>query len=328
MKKSETQSSAVAQALLLYEQMWMIRLFEEQAIDLFRRGLIRGTVHPSIGQEAIAVGITSELRPSDGVLSTYQGHGHFIAKGGDLRKMMAELMARRDGYCKGKGGSMHLCDPGIGFLGANGIVGAGMPIAGGVALSMRLRGRDDVAVCFFGDGASNQGVFHETANMAAIWKLPLIMVCENNGYGLSVPTSYSCSVQDIACRAGGYGFPGWSVDGNDLPAVVEIAKTAIVRARAGEGPSLIECKTHRWERHSAISRPFHADPDDATSWSRHDPIVRYGKWLSDKGWLNESDDARIRQQAAGQVNEAVDFAMASAEASPQEALSDVYDNVI
>ncbi|MCC6423914.1 MAG: thiamine pyrophosphate-dependent dehydrogenase E1 component subunit alpha [Phycisphaerales bacterium] len=328
MTTTETPLDAAASALSLYEQMWLIRLFEEQALDLFRRGLIRGTVHPSIGQEAIAVGVCSVLRSSDGVLSTYRGHGHCIAKGADVRRMMAELMARRDGYCKGKGGSMHLCDPDIGYLGANGIVGAGMPIAGGVALSMRLQSRDDVAVCFFGDGASNQGVFHETANMAAIWKLPLVLVCENNGYGLSVPTSYACSITDIARRAGGYGFPGWSVDGNDLPAVLEITKTAVARARAGEGPGLIECKTYRWERHSALSRTYHVDPTDATNWSRHDPIERFGKWLVQKGWLDEPIDNQTRQRAAQIVSEAVEFATGSDEAPSLEALSDVYDNVI
>jgi pyruvate dehydrogenase E1 component alpha subunit len=319
--------SMAANGLSLYEQMWVIRLFEEQALELFRRGLIRGTVHPSIGQEAIAVGICSVLRTSDSVLSTYRGHGHCIAKGAHLGRMMAELLARSDGYCKGKGGSMHICDPNIGYLGANGIVGAGMPIAGGVALSMQLQGRDDAAVCFFGDGASNQGVFHETANMAAIWQLPLVLVCENNGYGLSMPTSKACSVKDIACRAEAYGFPGWSVDGNDLPAVAEAAKTAIERARANQGPSLIECKTFRWERHSALSRTYHLDPADATSWSRQDPLPRYREWLMRTGELDEAADGQIQKRANQRIQEAVEFALQSNDAPEKEALSDVYGNL-
>jgi len=247
-------SRLTVNGIALYEQMWLIRTFEEQALDLFKKSFVRGTVHPSIGQEAIAVGITAALRKSDYVLSTYRGHGHCSAKGADLRRMMGELLGKCDGYCKGKGGSMHICDPEVGFLGANGIVGAGMPIAGGVALKLQLDSRDDVVVCFFGDGASNQGVFHETANMAAIWKLPLIFVCENNGYGLSMPAFRACSVPDLSTRAVGHGFPGITVDGNDLPEVVAASQQAVRRARSGEGPTFIECKTHRWEKHSALAR--------------------------------------------------------------------------
>jgi len=318
---------AAAKELSLYEQLWIIRLFEEQALELFKKGLIRGTVHPSIGQEAIAVGVCGALRRSDSVLSTYRGHGHCIAKGAHVGRMMAELLARSDGYCKGKGGSMHICDPDIGYLGANGIVGAGIPIAGGVALAMRLQGRDDVAVCFFGDGASNQGVFHETANMAAIWKLPLILVCENNGYGLSMPVTASCSVKDIASRAAGYGMPGWSIDGNDLTAVIDAAEKAIRHARSGSGPSLIECKTFRWERHSALSRTYHHDPADATSWQRHDPLPHYRNWLVSRRYLDEAADATIQRRASQRILEAVEFALQSKDASHAEAISDVYSNV-
>lgn len=321
-----TISPASADALSLYEQMWTIRIFEQQAVELFRRGLIRGTVHPSIGQEAIAAGVCSALRHDDYILSTYRGHGHCIAKGGHLGRMMAELLARFDGYCKGKGGSMHLCDPDIGYLGANGIVGAGIPLAGGVALSMKLQQRDQVAVCFFGDGASNQGVFHESANMASIWKLPVVFICENNGYGLSMPASAACSVKDIASRASSYGFPGWSIDGNDCMAVVQAAERAVARARAGDGPSLIECKTHRWEKHSALSRPYHADPQDATLWSRHDPIERLRKDLMAMKLLDAAADEQIQRRARQRIAQAVDFAIQSEEAPQQEALSDVLGN--
>lgn len=308
----------------LYEQMYLIRIFEEQSLDLFKKSLVRGTVHPSIGQEAIAVGVTAALRKSDFVMSTYRGHGHCIAKGADLSRMMGELLGKQKGYCKGKGGSMHICDPAIGFLGANGIVGAGMPIAGGVALKLRLDHRDDVVVCFFGDGASNQGVFHETANMAAIWKLPLIFVCENNGYGLSTPTFRACSVVDLALRATGHGFPGVTVDGNDLPAVYDAAISAVARARAGEGPTFIECKTHRWERHSALARLCHADESDANAWSRHDPIVRFEKWLIDNGVLDSPKAEAIKRRAQQRVQDAIETAMRWDESLVEEAHTDVY----
>lgn len=326
MAGTATALPATAGMLSLYEQMWTIRIFEQQAVELFRRGLIRGTVHPSIGQEAIAAGVCSALRKDDYVLSTYRGHGHCLAKGGHLGRMMAELLARFDGYCKGKGGSMHLCDPDIGYLGANGIVGAGLPLAGGVALSIKLRQQDQVAVCFFGDGASNQGVFHESANMASIWKLPVVFICENNGYGLSMPASAACSVKDIAGRASSYDFPGWTIDGNDCMAVALAARRAVDRARAGVGPSLIECKTFRWEKHSALSRPYHADPEDATLWSRHDPIERMRKDLVAKKKLDAAADEQIQRRAHQQVAQAVDFAIQSEEAPQTEALSDVFGN--
>jgi TPP-dependent pyruvate/acetoin dehydrogenase alpha subunit len=312
-------------ALDLYEQMWTIRLFENMALDLFKKGLVRGTVHPSLGQEAIAVGVCSLLRPSDYVLSTYRGHGHCIAKGADLVRMAAELLGRIDGYCKGKGGSMHICDPAIGFLGANGIVGAGLPIAGGAALSQQLQGSDGVSVCFFGDGASNQGVFHETANMAAIWKLPLIFVCENNGYGLSASTETACSVKDIASRAAGYGFPGESVDGNDLPAVIDATARAVKRARSGHGPTLLEFKTYRWERHSVLSRMCHANSSDATAWIDHDPIPLFLDWLKQNHQITTADDDRVRERASQRIEDAAALALRSAITPLEEATTDVYE---
>ena len=312
------------QACEYYRQMWVIRLFELRALELFKKALIRGTVHPSLGQEAIAVGVCAGLRPTDAVLSTYRGHGHCIAKGADPGRMMAELLGRRIGYCKGKGGSMHICDPKVGFLGANGIVGAGIPIAGGAALAMQLRDADDVAVCFFGDGASNQGVFHESANLAAVWKLPLILVCENNGYGLSTPTSQACSITDLARRAAGHGFPGVTVDGNDLPAVWNAAQQAIARARQGLGPMLIECKTYRWERHSALSRPYHADPRDETLWQRHDPLPGFRRWIEHHYPWTDREEDDLRSRAAERIEQAVQFALPSPEADPEEALSDIY----
>jgi TPP-dependent pyruvate/acetoin dehydrogenase alpha subunit len=238
----------------MYRTMKKIREFETKAAELFAEGSIPGFVHLYIGEEAVATGVCANLKDSDYITSTHRGHGHIIAKGGDLKYMFAELFGKATGYCKGKGGSMHIADADRGILGANGIVGAGHNIAVGAGLSAKYRGTDQVCVCFFGDGSTNQGTFHESLNLASIWKLPVIFVCENNLYGISMHQSRHQAIQDVADRAVAYNIPGVVVDGNDVLAVYEAAKEAIDRARNGQGPTLIECKTYRQRGH------FEGDP--------------------------------------------------------------------
>ncbi len=235
-------------------KMYLIRKFEKGAEDSYTRGLIHGTMHLSIGQEASAVGACMALSDADKITSTHRGHGHCIAKGADVARMFAEFFGKEEGYCRGRGGSMHIADVTQGNLGANGIVAGGIPIATGAALSAKRLGTGAVTVCFFGDGANNEGAFHESLNMAAIWKLPVVFVCENNRYGMSVSTERSTAVASIAERAAAYAMPGVSVDGNDFSAVAEAVETAAARARAGDGPSLIESVTYRWRGHSKSDR--------------------------------------------------------------------------
>ncbi len=262
--------------LSLYRTMLTIRKFEMLAGELFAAGKIPGFIHLSIGQEGSSTGVCSVLRPDDYLTTTHRGHGHVIAKGGDLKRMVAELMGRKTGYCKGKGGSMHIADFSLGILGANGVVAGGFPIIVGAGLSIKLRRTDQVAVCFFGDGASNRGPFHEALNMASIWKLPILFVCENNCYASTTKTSYACSVIDIAARAKGYGIPGVSVDGNDVLAVRSAATEAVARARKGEGPTLLENKTYRRRGHFEGDPQRYRDPAEVAEWERkNDPIVRF-----------------------------------------------------
>jgi pyruvate dehydrogenase E1 component alpha subunit len=237
--------------LELYRQMVTIRQFETRAGQHFAAGDIPGFIHLSIGQEASSVGVCSCLRPDDYVTTTHRGHGHMIAKGADLKRMTAELFARKTGYCKGKGGSMHIADFSLGFLGANGVVAGGLPIITGAALSIKLRKTDQVAVCFFGDGGTNRGPVHEAMNMASIWKLPVLFVVENNQWASTTPQSYSTAVEDLCVRAAGYDMPGVKVDGNDILAVRKAATEAVARARAGNGPTFIENKTYRIKGHTA-----------------------------------------------------------------------------
>ena len=232
-----------------YHTMVKIRLFEERIVDLYARGMVPGLAHLYIGEEAIAVGACAAIRPNDYITSTHRGHGHVIAKGADLKPMMAELFGKKTGYCKGKGGSMHIADIKIGILGANGIAGGGMPIAVGAGLSAKLRKTDQVTACFFGDGSSNNGTFHESLNFASVHKLPVVFICENNLYGISVSQAKHQAIKDIAVRAIAYDMPSAVVDGNDVVEVHQAVSKAVGRARAGEGPSLVECKTYRWRGH-------------------------------------------------------------------------------
>jgi TPP-dependent pyruvate/acetoin dehydrogenase alpha subunit len=309
--------------LQLYETLQRIRSFELAVIELFARGKIPGFLHTYVGEEAVAAGVCANLRPEDKIISTHRGHGHLIAKGGRLDLMMAELFGRRTGYCKGKGGSMHIAEPDLGMLGANAIVGAGTVIINGAALAAQYLGKDEVAVAFFGDGASNTGAFHEALNMAAVWDLPSIFVCENNAYAESTPQTYHQKIEDVAVRAVGYGIPSTTVDGNDAGAVYLAAKEAVARARSGEGPTLIEAKTYRIRGHYEGDPEIYRTKEEVETWKQKCPIERWRKVLLDKGVSAETIkeiDARIDQE----LEEAVAFAEGSPLPDPAEARSDIF----
>ena len=304
--------------------MWTIRRFEESVDDLFARGLMHGTMHLSIGQEASAAGVCRALRPDDAITSTHRGHGHCIAKGADLTRMMAELLAKETGYCRGRGGSMHIADVATGNLGANGIVAGGIPIAAGAALAYRMRGEDRVVACFFGDGATNEGAFHEAVNLAAIWSLPVVFVCENNKYGMSFSTELSMAVENVAARAAGYGIPGVRVDGNDVTAVFDAATAAVARARSGEGPTLLECETYRWKGHSKSDKNLYRTKDEIAEWRGRDPIARFETVAVDQGLLDAGAVERIRTEVVAEMREAVRTANAAPDADPADLLGAVY----
>ena len=306
------------------EAMWRCRRFEEAVDDLFARGLMHGTMHLSIGQEASATGTCFALRDDDAITSTHRGHSHCIAKGADLERMMAELLAKETGYCRGRGGSMHLADVATGNLGANGIVGGGIPIAAGAGLAYKLQGIDRVAVSFFGDGASNEGAFHEGVNLAAIWDLPVIFLCENNKYGMSFSTEKSMNVENIADRAGAYGIPGVTVDGNDVEAVHEVVTTAVDRARAGEGPTLVEALTYRWKGHSKSDKNLYRTREEISEWREKDPIGRFEALVVDRGVLTASDVEEIRTAATNDVRDAARRANAADDANPDDLLDAVF----
>jgi acetoin:2,6-dichlorophenolindophenol oxidoreductase subunit alpha len=315
--------NSVEKLLALYGTMMTIRLFEENAIELFAAGLITGSTHPYIGQEAISVGACAALDPKDIVLATYRGHGAAIAKGSDPKILMAELLTRVTGCCKGRGGSMHLCDKAKGFIGTNAIVAAHIPIAGGTALAAKLRKTKNVVLCFFGDGATCEGEFFETMNMASLWKIPLVFICENNGYAISVSTKLSQSTPDIADRARGFGMPSAIVDGNDVVAVQKATAEAVARARQDQGPTLIECKTVRWERHSAFSSGRYDNPEEAQKWKSVDPIPRFRQVLKANGASLEqiSNEEAV---AKGIVQNAVKFAKESDLPRPESVYEGVF----
>jgi len=311
----------------IYSTMVKIRLFEERVSDLYAKGLIPGLAHLYIGEEAIATGVCSDLREDDYITSTHRGHGHVIAKGADLKYMMAELFGRKAGYCKGKGGSMHIADMDIGILGANGIAGGGLPIAVGAALSSKWRGTDQVTVCFFGDGASNNGTFHESLNLASLHKLPVIFVCENNLYGISVSQQMHQPIKDIAIRATSYDMHGDVVDGNDVIAVYEVASRAIRRARAGEGPTLIECKTYRLRGHHEGDPNLgsrYRTKEEIEDWKKKDPIRRLANRLISEKIVTKKKLETLRNQLLKVVEEAVDFANGAEFPPLEELYEDVY----
>ncbi len=315
-----------AQLAQMLRTMILIREFDELAIQLRVAGKIYGAVHPYVGQEAVAVGVCSNLKISDRVTSTHRGHGHCIAKGADIRRMMAELFGRVDGYCKGKGGSMHIADFAVGMLGANGIVGGGLPIACGAALAAQLEGKGDVTVCFFGDGAAAEGEFHEALNIASVWKLPIVFVCENNQYAANNAVAVQHPQVDIAAHAGAYQIPGVVADGNDVLEVYAATGDAVARARRGEGPSLLECKTYRWHFHAmrATPPPETRPSDEIASWKARDPIARLEQHALGAGALSAAEMSAIRERVKADLDDAVAFAEASPFPDPKDLLVDMF----
>jgi TPP-dependent pyruvate/acetoin dehydrogenase alpha subunit len=308
----------------IYKCMNDIRRFELKAVTFFEENKLRGSVHLYVGEEAIAATVCSLLRDCDYITSTHRGHGHCIAKGAELGKSMAELMGKATGYCRGRSGSMHIADFTKGNLGANAIVGGGIGIAVGAGLAVHFKGTDQVAVTFFGDGASNQGVCHEAMNLAALWKLPVIFICENNGFGISVPLKESTSVENISERAAGYGMPGYTVDGNDVFAIDEAMQKALKRAKAGEGPSLIECKTYRWLGHWTGDPQVYRTREEVEAWKKKCPIARLRQYLIENNILTEAEIRKIEQESQEAVETAAKFALESPEPDPATVLEDVF----
>ncbi|KEI99552.1 acetoin:2,6-dichlorophenolindophenol oxidoreductase subunit alpha [Clostridium botulinum A2B3 87] len=311
----------------MYKTMLKIRKFEQVAMNTFAEGKIPGFVHLYIGEEAVATGVCANLKDSDYITSTHRGHGHILAKGGDLKFMMAELFGKATGYCKGKGGSMHIADATKGILGANGIVGAGHNIAVGAGLSAQYRGTDQVCVCFFGDASTNQGTFHESLNMASVWKLPVVFVCENNLYGISMSQNRHQAIKDVADRGVAYNVPGIVVDGNDVFAVYEAAKEAIKRAREGKGPTLIECKTYRHRGHFEGDPCVYKPTEEQEEWIAKDPIPRFEKYLVENEILTEEKLKEVQNKIESQIDEAVDFANNSPYPELESVLEDVYTDI-
>ncbi len=313
--------------LWMYERMQLIRSFENRVKVEFGKGKIPGFVHLYAGEEAVAVGICTNLTDADYMTSTHRGHGHCIAKGVDPRGMMAELYGKATGTCKGKGGSMHIADMDKGMLGANGIVGGGPPLACGSGLTAKVSKTNQVTICFFGDGASEQGTLHESLNLASIWKLPIIFVAENNGYAESTPSHYHCSVENIADRAAGYNMPGVTIDGNDIFAVHEAAQEAVARARAGQGPTLLECKTYRFNGHfEGDAQTYKIAAENEKYQKERDPIKLFRENVLARHLVTESELKAIEDRVASQIDESVKFAETSPYPDVQETYTDVYVN--
>ncbi|MEM2994773.1 MAG: pyruvate dehydrogenase (acetyl-transferring) E1 component subunit alpha [Candidatus Bathyarchaeia archaeon] len=308
----------------MFKKMVEIRFFEEKVFDLYAQNLVPGTIHLYVGEEAVAVGVCTALKKDDYITSTHRGHGHCIAKGADVKRVMAEILGKRTGYCKGKGGSMHIADFSLGILGATAVVGAGIPIAVGAGLSIKLRKTSQVVACFFGEGASNQGTFHEGINMASIWRLPVIFICENNLYAMGTRQSIVMKVMNVADRAVAYGIPGVVVDGNDVLAVYDATQKAVENARNGLGPTLIECKTYRHKGHSRVDPAKYRPKEEVEQWLAKDPIKRFREKLLQTNVLTEVEVQQIEREVSAEVEEAVKFAMESPYPNPEEALEDVY----
>jgi TPP-dependent pyruvate/acetoin dehydrogenase alpha subunit len=311
----------------LREMLWrmlLIRHFDTRVVEIFQEGLIRGATHSSAGQEAVAVGTCSALDDSDFITSNHRGHGHCIAKGGDVNLMMAELLGKATGLCKGKGGSMHIADLDRGILGANGIVGGGMGIATGAGLSAKMRGSGQVSVCFFGDGAINQGILYESATSAAVWKLPVIYLCENNQYAMSTHISKTSPVADISARAAAWGFPGVTVDGMDVLAVYEAVAAAVERARRGEGPCLIAATTYRYFGHTVVDSQVYRSRDEVNSWRERDAIKRFRAHLAASGVMDESAADALDRKAEQTIEAAIEFGRQSPEPSLDTLMTDIY----
>lgn len=313
-----------ADLVRMLHQMMLIRAFEEAAEQLYLQGMIHGTMHLSIGQEASAVGACAALRPDDYILSTHRGHGHCIAKGAKVSLMMAEFMGKDAGYCRGRGGSMHMADVDTGNLGANGIVAGGVPMAAGVGLSIKLQHQPRVVLVFFGDGAANEGAFHESINMSSIWDLPVVYFCENNQYAMSMAITRSAKIEKLSERAASYGIPGVTVDGNDLVAVYTATREAVARARGGGGPTLIEARTYRWKGHSKSDKQRYRTKEEVKEWQDRDPIGRLAARLTEAGLLDEAEQAQLAAKVEEEMRTSIDFAKSCAEPDPNTILEGVY----
>lgn len=324
-KKSESRSKHLTSEQLrdMYTKMNHIRAFEEKVAYFFSRGQVHGTTHLYVGEEATAVGATANLDPEDLMTSTHRGHGHTIGKGVDLNRMMAELLGKKSGYCGGKGGSMHIADLTRGNLGANGIVGGGIPIATGAGITVKRRNEDRVVACFFGDGALNEGAFHESVNLASVWKLPVIYICENNQYAMSLSRNRAFNISDLAVRAKAYGIPGKTVDGNDVFAVYDAVAEAKEHVK-NDGPYLLICETYRYMGHSKSDANRYRTKQEIEEWRKHDPISRLRKAILERGALNEGELDEIERQCKQDIEDAVDFANRSEEPSIDGILDDVY----
>lgn len=309
---------------MLYD-MILIRSFEEEVEKLFQAGKIHGTMHLCIGQESTAVGACAALTNEDKITSNHRGHGHSIAKGTEINRMMAELLGKETGYCKGKGGSMHIADLHVGNLGANGIVAAGLPLGTGAALASKMKGTGYVVLCFFGDGATNEGAFHEAVNLASVWDLPMVFFCENNLYGMSGSIDEMVNVEHIAERAKAYGIPGITIEGNDVLKVAETTEEAVKRARNGEGPTLIEAKTYRWRGHSRSDARKYRSRDEEKDWRKNrDPIVSFKLKLMEEGILSEDAFNDLEKRITDEIEEAVKFAESSDEPGLETLTADIY----
>ena len=312
------------EALNAYRTMWRIRLFEEAVEDLYGRGMMHGTMHLSIGQEAVPTGACATLVEGDQITSTHRGHGHCIAKGADLGRSMAELLARDNGYCRGRGGSMHIADVATGNLGANGIVAGGPPIAAGAALSNQLRGTDQVCLCFHGDGAVGEGSWHEALTLSSMWSLPVVFICENNKYGMSMSSEKAFKVDQLSEKAVAYGIPGETVDGNDVEAVHEVVGRAVARARAGEGPTFIEALTYRWRGHSKSDKNLYRTREEIAQWRDRDPIARYAAELLERDSISQEDLNAVQDEVRNEIRGAVRFGTQGEEPTVEAMLAGIY----
>jgi TPP-dependent pyruvate/acetoin dehydrogenase alpha subunit len=310
--------------LELLRQMLLSRHFDEKVNDLYAEGKVHGTAHFYVGQESVAVGAIAALKEGDVITSTHRGHGHAIAFGLDLDRMAAELLGQATGYCHGKGGSMHIADVGAGMLGANGIVGGSMGIACGAGWAFKRRGQDNAALCFFGEGAANEGIFHEALNIAAIWKLPVIFVCENNQYGMSMSVKKATAIENISDRASAYGMPGVTVAGTELDEVYKATQEALERARSGEGPTLLEAITYRYLGHSKSDANLYRTREEIQTWRKQDPIQRFATVLEGEGLLKENEWRELDEEAKQTIEDAFEKASQEPDPEPASALEDVY----
>ena len=317
---------------LMLERMWTIRNFEEKVMEVHEAGEFVGAAHPYIGEEAVAVGVCLALKDTDYIAGNHRSHGHPLAKGGSIKKAMAELYGRVDGYCKGKGGSMHLADFSVGILGESGIVASSVPVATGAGLASKISKNNFVSVVFFGDGASNQGACHESMNLASIWKLPVIFVCENNQFAITTSYQNSVAVENVSDRAQAYNMPGILVDGQNVEAMYEATTEAVKRARNGEGPTLIEGLTYRFEEHSLglgrVRRGEYRTSEEISKWRERDPIGIHSQKLIDRGVLSEEEINKIESDSKKEIEEAVEFARNSKFPEPEELFEDMWANPI